>query len=87
MKDSTDIFELFMFQATDNRLEALEQSIRTIILFKILSCTYTHILQPETHKGSSTPYEFLLQPIDLVNSGNGRWFHQQKSLNRKRQKS
>ena len=39
MKDSTDIFELFMFQATDNRLEALEQSIRTIILFK-----YYHVL-------------------------------------------
>lgn len=70
MKHSTDIFELFMFQATDNRLEAIEQSIRTIILFKILSCTYTHILQP----------------IDQVNSDNGRWFHQQTSLNRKRQK-
>ena len=39
MKHSTDIFELFMFQATDNRLEALEQSIRTIILFK-----YYHVL-------------------------------------------
>ena len=58
-------------KATDNRLEASEQSIRTIILFKILSCTYTHILQP----------------IDQVNSDNGRWFHQQTSLNRKRQKS
>ena len=71
MKHSTEIFELFMFQARDNRLEASEQNIRTIILFKILLCTYTHILHP----------------IDLVNSDNGRWFHQQKSLNRKRQKS
>ena len=70
MKHSTDIFELFMFQVTDNRLEASEQSIRTMTLFKILSRTYTHILQP----------------TDLVNSDNGRWFHQQKSLNRKRQK-
>lgn len=71
MKHSTEIFELLMFQARDNRLEASEQNIRTIILFKILLCTYTHILHP----------------IDLVNSDNGRWFHQQKSLNRKRQKS
>lgn len=39
MKHSTDIFELFMFQATDNRLEASEQSIRTIILLK-----YYHVL-------------------------------------------
>ena len=81
MKHSTDIFELFMFQATDNKLEALEQSIRMIILFK-----YYHVLiliscNQKLIRG------FLLEPIDLVNSDNGRWFHQQKSLNRKRQKS
>lgn len=34
MKHSTEIFELFMFQARDNRLEASEQNSRTIILFK-----------------------------------------------------
>ena len=59
MKHYTEIFELFMSQARDNRLEASKQNIRTIILFIILLCTYTHILHP----------------IDLVNSEDRQKYH------------